>query len=326
MSSVRKLKLALSHYDRFLPLYDGTIPVEGYDVETLHVGQSQPGRYGNYRHERMLHNAEFDVCEMSLSSYLMGRERGYPFTAIPVFPRRLFSQSQIWVNTSAGISTPLDLVGKKVGLGMMQTTMSVLAIGDIWAEYGVPWRKIEWYSDRDESIPFDPPEDVTFRRLPPGANIEVMLEKGELDAVFRPHPPKPFLRGSKNIGRFFANPKKEEERYFRKNGYFPIMHLVVFRDDVLAKHPEAPLAFMEAFRKADEISAHYYDDPGWSRLAWGRHYFEEERSLMGENAWPHGLAKNCNYLERFAAYSKELGLIKQRPAIDELFAETTRVT
>ena len=326
MSTGPKLKLALSHYDRFLALYDGTVPIEGYDVEVLHVGQSQPGRHGNFRHERMLNNAEFDVCEMSLSSYLMGHERGYPFTAIPVFPRRLFSQSQIWVNTSASIVTPLDLVGKKVGLGMMQTTMTVLAIGDMWAEYGVPWKKIEWCSDRDESIPFDAPEDVKFVRLPPGANIETMLDRGELAAVFRPHPPKPFLRGSKNIGRFFNDPKKEEERYFRSNGYFPIMHLVVFRNDVLAKTPEAPLAFMEAFRKADEASAHYYDDPGWSRLAWGRHYFEEERQLMGENAWPHGLAKNKKYLERFAFYSKEVGLIKKIPAIEELFAETTRAT
>ena len=326
MASPSKLTLALSHYDRFLPLYDGTVEVEGYDIEVRHVGQSQPGRYGNHRHERMLHDAEFDVCEMSLSSYLMGFERGYPFTAIPVFPRRLFSHSQIWVNTNAGISSPLDLVGRKVGLGMVQTTFSVLAIGDMWSEYGVPWRKIEWNVDRDESIPFDPPQDVTINRLPAGANIETLLDQGELAAVFRPHPPKPFLRGSKNIGRFFNDPKKEEENYFRKNRFFPIMHLIVFRNDILERNPQAPLAFMEAFRKADEISIHYYDDPNWSRLAWGRHYFEEERRLMGQDAWPHGLAGNRECLERFAAYSKELGLIKDIPAIEELFEKSTRDT
>lgn len=318
-----KLSLALSHYDRFMPLYDGTVMVTGFDVDIMHVGQSLPGRFGNHRHERMLNTGEFDVAEMSLSSYLMGHDRGYPFTAIPVFPRRLFSHSQIWINVNAGVRVPKDLVGRKVGLGMVQTTLSVLAIGDMWSEYDVPWRKIEWNVDRDESIPFDAPADVSIRRLPKDANIGEMLDRGELAAVFRPHPPKPVLRGSKNIVRLFDDPKREEESYFIKNGFYPIMHLVVFRNDVLERYPEAPLAFMEAFQKAEEICLHYYDDPNWSRLAWGRHYFEQEQHLMDDRAWPNGVRRNCANLERFISYSKEIGLISKVPTVEDLFADAT---
>src|ERR671910_2447195 len=89
-----KLTIALSHYDRHVPFFDGTVRPEGIDLDVLIVGQSDRQRDGEDRHERMLQHSEFDVAELSLSSYLMAKSRGMPFTAIPVFPRRLFSLSQ----------------------------------------------------------------------------------------------------------------------------------------------------------------------------------------------------------------------------------------
>ena len=108
-----KLTMALSHYDRHIPFFDGTVRLEGIDLTVLEVGESIPLRHGAERHGRMLQRQEFDICEVSLSSYLMAKSRGMPFTAVPVFPRRLFSQSQIWVNVNAGIRAPKDLVGGK---------------------------------------------------------------------------------------------------------------------------------------------------------------------------------------------------------------------
>ena len=90
-----ELTMALSHYDRHIPFFDGSVRAEGVDLKVLQVGQSEPLKHGRDRHERMLQKAEFDICELSLSSYLMARSRALPFTAIPVFPRRLFSLSQI---------------------------------------------------------------------------------------------------------------------------------------------------------------------------------------------------------------------------------------
>ncbi len=83
------LTLALAHYDRTVPFFEGDVGVAGAELQVLEVGQTIPGRDGEHRHERMLRDAEFDAAEVSLSSYLIAKERKLPFTAIPVFPRRL---------------------------------------------------------------------------------------------------------------------------------------------------------------------------------------------------------------------------------------------
>jgi len=318
-----RLTIALSHYDRHIPLFDGSVQVDGVDLEVLEVGQSSPLKHGQDRHERMLQKGEFDICELSLSSYLIAKSRGMPFTAIPVFPRRLFSLSQMWVNVNSGITSPQKLIGKRVGLSTFQTTLSVLAKGDLQAEYGVPWRDLDWYISKDEAIPLKPIEGVKVRLLEPGQKIGTMLERGEIDALMMPHPPKEALRGGGVVRRLFTDPKTEETKYFRKNGCYPIMHVVAFKDEVLAKNPWLATTVMAAFDEAKEVCLGYYDDPNWSRFVWGRHLFEEERQIFGDDPWPHGVKKNRANLERFIDYSLDQGLMDKKLKVEELFAEST---
>ncbi len=318
-----QLSMALSHYDRHIPLFDGSVQADGVDLQVLEVGQSSPLKHGQDRHERMLQKGEFDICELSLSNYLVAKSRGMPFTAIPVFPRRLFSMSQMWVNADAGIDSPQALVGKKVGLSTFQTTLSVLAKGDLQVDYAVPWREIDWYISKDEAVPLRPLEGVTLQLLKSGQKLGAMLERGEIDAIMMPHPPKEALRGGGNIRRLFADPKAEETKYFRKNGYYPIMHLIAFKDDVLKKNPWLAASVMAAFDRAKEACREYYDDPNWSRFVWGRHLFEEERNAFGEDPWPHGVKKNRANLERFIGYSLDQGLMDKKLEVEELFARST---
>jgi 4,5-dihydroxyphthalate decarboxylase len=318
-----KLSMALSHYDRHIPFFDGSVQAEGIDLTVLEVGQSNPLKHGQDRHERMLQNGEFDICELSLSSYLMAKSRGMPFTAIPVFPRRLFSLSQMWVNVDAGINSPQDLLGQRVGLSTFQTTLSVLAKGDLQSEYNVPWREMAWIVSKEEAVPFTPKEGVSIKLAPPGKTLGAMLEEGEIAALMVPHPPPQALRGSPKIRRLFADPKREEIKYFQKNGYYPIMHVVAFKDGVLAKNSWVAQTIMAAFDKAKEACMEYYDDPNWSRFVWGRHLFEEERKTFGEDPWPHGVKKNRANLERFIGYSLDQGLIEKKLAVEQLFDSQT---
>jgi len=321
-----KLTMALSHYDRHIPLFDGSAKAEGIDLTALEVGQSNPLRQGADRHERMLQKGEFDAAEVSLSSYLMAKSRGMPFTAIPVFPRRLFSLSQMWVNVDAGARSPKDLIGRKVGLSTFQTTLSVLAKGDLQSEYDVPWREIDWFVTKKETIDFKPQEGVRITLIPKGKKMGAMLEQGEIVALMVPHPPQEVVRGSPKIRRLFPDAKQEEIKYFKKNGFYPIMHVVAFKDNVLKKNPFAARSVMEAFQRAKEACSRYYDDPNWSRLAWAKHLYEEERSIFGEDPWPYGVSRNRANLERFMAYSFDQGLMTKKLAVEELFHESTRDT
>lgn len=318
-----KLTMALSHYDRHVPLFDGSVSAEGIDLTVLEVGQSHPLRHGANRHEQMLQKGAFDIAELSLSSYLIAKSRGLPFTGIPAFPRRLFSLSQMWVNTDAGIKTPKDLVGRKVGLSTFQTTLSVLAKGDLQSEYEVPWRDIHWYVAKEEALPLGQMGNVEIELISRGKKIGAMLEQGEIDALMVPHPPEEVVRGSKKIKRLFPDSKEEELHYFRKNGYFPIMHLVAFKDAVLEKNPWVALSIVDAFEKAKKVRVQYYDDPNWSSLVWGRHYVEEERQMLGADPWPNGLKQNRSNLSRFMGYSLDQGLMERTMSVEELFAETT---
>jgi 4,5-dihydroxyphthalate decarboxylase len=322
MSNLR-LTMALSHYDRHIPFFDGSVQIENVELDVLQVGQSSPLRHGQDRHERMLQRGEFDICELSLSSYLIAKNRGMPFTAVPVFPRRLFSHSQMWVHKDAGINSPQDLVGKRVGLSTFQTTLSVLAKGDLASEYGVPWRSLKWYISKDEAVPIKPIEGVSMHLLMPEQKMGAMLEKGEIDALMVPHPPKEALRRGGNIRRLFADPKLEEARYFRKSGFYPIMHVVALKDNVLATYPALANSVMMAFERAKEACTEYYDDPNWSRFVWGRQLLEEERDIFGEDPWPNGIKRNRANLERFMGYSLDQGLLDRKLPVEELFATST---
>src|SRR5437899_8675598 len=187
-----KLTMALSHYDRHIPFFDGSVRAKGVDLTVLEVGQSEPLKHGSDRHERMLQKGEFDVAELSLSSYLMAKSRGMPFTAIPVFPRRLFSHSQMWINVDAGINEPKDLIGKKVGLHSFQNTLATLAKGDLQSEFDVPWRKIHWLLNKKDNIEFEPEKGIKIEQLSASTNAGDMLEKGEISAMMTPNPPKPY--------------------------------------------------------------------------------------------------------------------------------------
>jgi 4,5-dihydroxyphthalate decarboxylase len=318
------LTIALERYDRHMPFFDGTVkPPDGVTLKALQVGQSGPLRDGTGRHERMIHDKEFDIAEFSMSTYLMAKNRGVPMTAVPVFPRRLFSASQMFVHPDSNLWEPKDLIGKKVALSSFQTTLSLLAKGDLKFEYGVPWEEIHWCVTTGEKVSFTPKPGVKITKIAPDADLGTLLEAREIDAFFIPHPPHSVMSGKAKARRLFKDTRAEELRYFRKTGYFPIMHVLAIRQELAEREPWLPKAMMAMYAQAKEIAASYYEDPNWSRLAWGRHYFESERDLLGADPWPIGLAANRKNIERFIEYSHDQGLIGERYEPERLFAAST---
>jgi 4,5-dihydroxyphthalate decarboxylase len=314
------IRFALERYDRHVPFFMNAVPaLSGIEVEGLEVGMVPPRRDGVNRHGRMLKGREFDACEMSLCSYIMARSRGAEITATPVFPRRLFSQNHIFVNADAGIRTAKDLIGKRVCIWAWQVTMSVLAKGDLKAYYGVPFEEVEWWLAAAEELPWDPPQHLRLRRVPEGRDTGEMLAAGEIDALINPHPPHSVLDGSPKIRRLFPDARAECLAHFRRAGFYPIMHLVSFNNDLVAQAPLLPRAVLDLWEAAKRQTDDFYVDPGYSLLAFARNEYEWQREAMGPDIWPSGLEANRANLEQFIGYCRDQGLIDRPIPADELF-------
>lgn len=326
MAGALDITIALDRYDRHFPFFDGTVRApDGVRYRALQVGQAEPLRDGEDRHGQMIRDGAFDVAEFSMSTFLMAIERGLPLIGVPVFPRRLFSQSCMFVRADSDIEHPRDLVGRRVGLSSFQTTLSLLAKGDLKFEYGVEWERIEWVLTRDEKVRFEPKPGVVIRRIPREADLGELLGAGEIDAIFMPHPPKSVMTGKTPTRRLFRDAQAEERRYFDKYGYWPIMHVLAMSPALVERAPHLPLALMEMFAQAHEICEDYYTDPNWSRLPWGRYAYEQSAKAFGD-PWVQGFKRNRANLEQFIAYSHDQGLIRERYAPERLFTPATLET
>ncbi|MFM2128647.1 MAG: 4,5-dihydroxyphthalate decarboxylase [Pseudomonadota bacterium] len=325
VASRGKLKLAIGieRYDRHFPFFDNTVKVpSNIDLKVLQVGQSVTLRDGTDRHGRML-KGDFDVAEFSMSTFLMAKGRGMPIAGIPVFPRRLFSQSQMWVHPDSNLWHPKDLVGKKVALSSFQTTLSLLAKGDMKFYYDVPWESIHWLLTTEEKVKFRTKPGVKLEFIGDRADLGRALEAREIDAFFLPHPPHSVATGKTAARRLFADCRAEELDYFESVGDFPIMHVVAIRQEVIDRNPWVARAVYDMFNDAKRLAEEYYEDPNWSRLAWGRHAYEDERRLFVRDPWENGFKRNRANLERFIRYSHDQGLIDAPYEPETLFARET---
>jgi len=308
-----KITLALGSYDRHAPLLEGTVSHSDIDIEYIECDPQQG------RHERFLQHFEFDAAELSFSSYCIAIDQGMPVHAVPIFPRRLFSQSQMYKNVNCAIQSPKDLFGKRIGLSGYQNTLGVRAKGDLTHFYGVDRKSITWITPGKEVVDVELPGDLKIETRDSMAEIEEEFVDGKIQAMFVSRLPKPFRDGDKNLARLFADPQAEEERYLRDEGYFPIMHVLAYKRDLAEKHPEAPRALFDIFEQARGRAMQRWVDPNWSMVMWGRKELERQIGLCSFDPWKNGLEANRKNIERFALYSHEQGLTKRRLTPEELF-------
>jgi 4,5-dihydroxyphthalate decarboxylase len=308
-----RIKLALGSYDRHGPLLERAIEHPLFDFEFLEVDPRQG------RHKRFLQQFEFDACELSFSSFVVAMDQGVPVHAVPIFPRRLFSQSQMYKNLDCGIDSPADLVGKRIGLSSYQNTLGVRAKGDLDHFYSVPWKSVTWVAAGEDVVRVDLPRDLKLERRENMEEIEREFVRGTIQALFVSRLPRPFLEGNRHVGRFFADPSGEEERYLRQEGYFPIMHVLAFRRELSERYPELPSALFQLFEQARRRALERWNDPNWSMLLWGRRALERQQQLCERDPWRNGLEANRKNIERFALYSYEQGLSRRQWRPEELF-------
>ena len=321
MSKLR-LAMACSNYDRTRALFDGRVPVDGIELNCLSLPIEEI-------FFRMLRHHEFDVAEMSLSSYVVSLFVEDPqFIAIPVFPSRFFRHSCIFINRASGIREPKDLIGKCVGTPEYQMTAGVWIRGILSDEYKVPVAGVtylrggEEQPGRPEKLRLSLPPEIRLESIPDGKTLARMLESGEIDALYTARMPSTFVHGSGKVRRLFEDYQAVERAYYLKTKIFPIMHTVVIRRDVYEKSRWVAQSLYKAFAQAQQEAYRELYDSGAHAcmLPWLTQHVEDTRALMGADFWPYGLEPNALTLETFLRYSFEQGLSKRQLKLDELFA------
>ena len=319
MSKLR-LTCALWDYDRTRPLMDGRVAPEGIDLDIQIV---RPGK----TFQRMLESGEFDVCEMSLSTFAILRARGEcPFVGLPVPLSKIFRHSCIYVRNGAGIAKPADLKGKRVGTPQYSATGIVFLRGMLNDEYGIAPEDVHWFTGglnkpgEKPRLPLNLP--VQHRSLGETQTLEQMFEAGELDVLFANQIPHLFLNGSPLIARLFPNYRELEKDYYRRTGIFPIMHIVVIRNDVFHANPWIAASLYRAFCTARDLAVEGLHDSDALRLSlpFLLDHVEEARSIFGHDFWPYGIEENRATWDALCRYVYEQGLAPRRLTADELFA------
>jgi 4,5-dihydroxyphthalate decarboxylase len=323
------LSIALSDNPNTRPLIDGAVAPEAIDlaVTVLHPSEM---------FWRQLRFGEFDVSEMSMSSLTIATARGpTPWVALPVFTTREFFHTRILVRADAGIASPADLRGKRVGVPEFQQTAAIWGRGVLENEFGVRPRDMEFYMERvaDRShggaTGFKAPPGVTVHQIPATTNIGEMLTRGELDATLLYLTHKNLVDRSRidldadpRVRPLFADRAAEGRRYYAKTGIYPINHTVVVRRTLLEQHPWIALNLYSAFAAA---RAKVLGD-GATALA---SHFEtgmiadDVRRALAVDPMAYGVKATRKVLETITDYVHAQGLTERRVKIDELFAPAT---
>src|ERR1700716_341785 len=320
-----KLSLSVCDYDRTRAIFDGRAPIEGCDVTAINLEPEES-------FHRAFKFAEFDVTEVSMSSYTMTTARGDAhYIAIPAFVSRLFRHSSIYIRTDRGIARPQDLKGKTIGLPEYQMTANVWVRGILQDEYGVKPSDIKWRrggleeAGREERAKISLPPDIDIQQIPDGRTISDMLAKGEIDGLFSARAPSCFLQGAPNVGRLFPDYPAIEEAYYKKTKLFPIMHGVGIRRSLVEKYPWLAVNVYKAFIKAKALCMEGRAEFGdlAPNLPWPVRAYDHARKVMGEDYWAYGAHENKHALETLARYSFEQGLSVRHVPLDEMFAKPT---
>lgn len=321
-----KLCIAVGDYDRTRPLIDGTVAIDGVDPVFMTLSPEEI-------FFRAFRGAEFDVCELSLSSSTVKIAQGdCPYVGVPAFVSRMFRHTSIYVRTDR-IKRPEDLKGKKVGLPEYQLTANVWARAILEDDHGVKPSDIHWIRagieepGRPEKISLKLPAGVRLDNGPEGSTISQLLADGEIDGFIAPRPPK-LDKPHPHIGWLFPDPTAAAKDYFKRTGIFPIMHMTGVRRTLVDENPWLPGAIYKAFEQAKAVALAKLNDTSATKvtLPFVEEQLKAARELMGQDFWAYGLEPNRVTLDAFLRHHHSQGLSPRQLKPEELFHPSTHET
>jgi len=283
-----------------MPITDGTVKVEGFELEMVTQGDT-------------------DAWDAGFGSLLRGKVDGVHHVSIPAFSNRKFRLSYIFVNNAARIESPRDLEGKRVGISSWGNTACMWAKGALQNHYGVDLSRVHWFAPHPDETLVAP--GIRIEPLPKGGDSDALLLAGELDAIIEPNVLPSISRRDPRVRRLFRDYKTEEQNYFKQTGIFPISHIVTLTQEFVHQHPDAPVALLKAYRCARDVALDRIQgsDPQILLISWASALLDEQRALMGENYWAYNIENNRRALEAITQFAYQQGVTPNRIDYESFF-------
>jgi 4,5-dihydroxyphthalate decarboxylase len=310
------VSMAVADYDRTRPVINGEVKAAGLalKVDAHYVGDFcvEPV------YER------YDVAEMSFSWYVTARSNGEPVIALPVFPLRMPVLAYVFVRADSPISDVRQLIGAQIGVPSYRYTVNLWLRGIFEDRYGVSPGQIKWVTcEPEEGAGFVVPPDIDIH-VANGANVENLLNRGEVDAIFVPRVPQSYIEGTSNMRRLFRDTQAEVQAYSRETGIVPITHTVVMKQSLAEQEPWVCESLVRAFMEAQRrCNAPCLFDPKLVSMPDAIFYQEQNRAAYGRDPWAHGVPKNRSNIETFLRYAHDQGYTARSLTVDELFPANT---
>jgi len=318
------ITFACGLYDRMLALQTGEIKAEGIDLNFLTLDNPRE------IFDRMSNRLEFDACEMSSSEFVSRyAAKKLPFVALPVFASRVFRHGFIIVNRNF-VKSAKDLAGKRIGVPLYTQTAAIFIRGLMQHDLGIDLSSIEWVQGainepdaygNSSVMPLLKPTNIKPNQS--GKSLSDLLESGDIHAIIGSNLPRA-LKRNPDVVRLFPDYRAREKDYYRRTRIFPIMHLIVIRNDVYERHPFVATSLYNAFCAAKDHAREKMRYSGTLRymLPWLPDDVEEIDELFGGDCWPYGVEPNRPTLEALVTYMAEQGLIAAPIPIEKLFVPT----
>jgi 4,5-dihydroxyphthalate decarboxylase len=325
------LKIAIATYGHTAALKSGAVPIAGVTPEFVEVKPI----IAAFR--RMVRDVEFDVCEMAPATYMIAREAGSPFKALPVSIYRRFHHAGFVRREDSGIRTPKDLEGKKAGVRAYSVTTGIWTRGILHNEYGVDISKVTWVTDDEEHVKSLklPPNVVP---APAGRSLVDLMAAGEIQAAFTDNaglgrtgaPKDGWLGGEKTQASYpelFPDAQRLEAEWFRKTGIYPMHGVIVVKDELLAREPRIGKALYDAFveskaRYLAQLSLSPRERVGVREAEPSDKddFYRQMGAIVGDPL-PYGLSANRPAIDALILYCYQQGLLRKRYAAEEMFID-----
>lgn len=316
-----ELSFPIMRYDHTMPLLDGRVKIEGVELKPVRTNSMV------FNDVPELREGNFGLWDLNMGYVLPAIEAGWEIVGLPVFSKRKPVYTFLWCRKDAGIESPKDLEGKRIGSSSYPTSITIWLQGLLQNRHGVDISKLRWMTSSPRRVftlqksepKVEPAED------PKKSPVNRLLE-GEVDAIITDiSDGKAFrtLEQDPSVKRLFPDYVEEDQRFYRETGIYTSMHQIVMSKKLDRSYPMLAGKLFNAFEEAKCLA---YEDilndrAGFS-VVYLRERLEDQIKQWGD-PWKYGIKANKGMIDTYLAYNAEQGITSRKMTVEEFFAAGT---